>query len=176
MEVVDPAELIAAAEECAHVTAFGYSRRDDEADEREPDHRADREPGQRYCRREEDGRAERQRERDRASGGPMAGDDNCGEDVGGGEERCRRQVDHHLGEVVTADHELVGERDRQRERQRHEEVTSVEAQRLGDELPDGAGLGRQRGRQRPLRRRLLSIPTARHDDGTLVSFAGARPR
>ena len=46
-----------------------------------------------------------------------------------------------------ADRDLVDDGDADPERQGRPEVVSVELQRLGDELPDRAGLGRKRWRQ-----------------------------
>ena len=147
VDVVGAAELDGAAERSPRRRVLDHHDRDDEPDEREPGDRQEREPGEEERGGQEGERAEHERTDPGAAGRPDVAGDRRGPGVREREHRRGGDEDRDPLRRRRADGERVGRGERDPERQRDPVAAAVEPDRLRDDLPDGARLGRQRRRQ-----------------------------
>jgi len=150
VDEVGARELQPSTERVDEAAPFDHRRRDGEPREREPrDRREDHEPKEQgdrqpdedpHCEPDEEG-AERR---------PVLRDERTGADVRRRDERREQPEDDGLLVQRPSERDLVERRDAESEREDREETRAVEPDRLGDELSDGARLGRERRRQRAL--------------------------
>src|SRR5437868_8562102 len=163
MDVVRPREGDRATEGGADRRLLDHEHGHDEPDEGEPRERRQHEREGKHRERKEDERSDRPGDRQRPGRRARAvRGEQRGADVG---QRQERAADDRRGgrrlRPAEADRRRVDDPDRDPERERAPEVAGIEPQGLGDELPDGAGLRRQRRRRRP-RRPFGAFLLARH--------------
>jgi hypothetical protein len=154
VDVVGPAEQVAAPQYLSEATPLDDCRRDAETDECEPSDR--REDVQLYERRErqEDEQAGEEGGRDPSPRHRPFGGDHRGCHVGEGDERrADGEADDLPGPSVQSRQQPAEDADRDADRESWPEMPPVEVQRLRHDLPDRPRLRRQGRRQR-----LLGLP------------------
>ncbi len=134
VHVVGGGEPAAALEGVTETEVLDHRGRDRQAEEREPGHRGQHD----QPRENRDGREDQHREDVGRDSGPGSVQDAAGPHVRGGDERPEREQHHRLHVRAAPERQLSRECKRDPERQQRPESVPVRANRLGDELADGA--------------------------------------
>ena len=144
MDVIGARECGRPAEGGANRQAFDHDHRHNEPDEREPSDRGQDEDDSKEGEGRERETPSAPRRREYAGRRPFVffGDEHRRRDERDGEQRPRdNRLEQHGRRPIEADRHRVDDADGDPKGKRAPEPAGVEADRLGDQLPDGACLG-----------------------------------
>ncbi len=171
MDEVDAREPEPPHEGGSDTEALDQRGRDREAEERQPEQAGEDEERCEERKRHEDEHTERVRDERVSTPEWTLGDDRARDDVAGGDQQCARRGDDDLVRARSSPDERIDHRNGNPDGEGLPGVSSVDADRLADELADRPLVRRKRGWQLAAGGRR----SPRHGE-TLDATSGERPR